>query len=634
METLLIGGGLAATSLLLNSKPGESSTPTKTMDVYDQGIGDTRVVENKLIGDLQKDGTNVESTREIRSLTGDTIKSDEFVHNNMTPFFRGGGTNQDMRSESSSVFLERFTGVHDTPHKNEISPLFQTSKDDIYGTHTNRLNAFQDRYVPSYKNQGVPVKQPVHVGPGLKKYTNEPHGGGFQNFDNLEAIRPKTVDDLRNKLNPKETYEGRIIQGKKAILRDATPNIAQNRPVRFHAINGTRNNTTVVQSGATLRENFEDKVTNRQGTLTSHVPNPGSHITHHRAKDYEVNLNVSRQELEQFGPRNLSNRQRKPRVHICEHTVHDNEQENTFIGHAKNTINKLIAPVQDILKPTIKETNIHDTRQYGNISHFNKQTTVHDDNDTARTTLKETLLHDSTSNGIMTPLLQQGIVQNNEPAKTTARETLKHYIESTNPKPPHIRPSRQEMSEIPSTMRDVTGEDNYKGNIKVRKDMGYLTNKVEAPETTRQDNYTSYSGISHGDELGAYVHTDIKVKDTMRVHEDYVGTGKNTEALKPKSYADIYNATLNDVREDTLKERAPTPSSTKIQQLSVGEVSAKEPLEHTLYLQPTRNQEIVDKTFVDLTTEKCQQEENRFFEPDLHAQNLKENEYVTSILRK
>jgi len=155
----------------------------------------------------------------------------------------------------------------------------------------------------------------------------------------------------------------------------------------------------------------------------------------------------------------------------------------------------------DITRTTIKETNIHDTHS-GNLSGFNKQY-VYDPNNVARTTIKETTIDDTRTGNI----------------------------------------------------------NNLEG-----KEGAYLTNIKEAPNTNRQFSTKEYTGIMQGDVNNnggkGYITNVFEAPNTNRQFstKEYTGTADSINN-KPMSYNDIYNMTLNQVKEDTLKNRKPTQSN-------------------------------------------------------------------------
>ena len=94
-----------------------------------------------------------------------------------------------------------------------------------------------------------------------------------------------------------------------------------------------------------------------------------------------------------FGLRNAQsqNRESKLKIQYCSEARKEDSKDLSYMGHATSLVNKIVAPVQDILRPTIKETNIHDTsaeRNFSSIQKLNKMYNLDD----ARTTLKEQLI--------------------------------------------------------------------------------------------------------------------------------------------------------------------------------------------------------------------------------------------------
>ena len=79
----------------------------------------------------------------------------------------------------------------------------------IYGTQ-DVTDSLKDRYSASRFNQGVPLTEPVQVGPGLGQLLqNRPVVSNKENT--RKYAQTPNVDELRVKTNPKTTYEGRVI---------------------------------------------------------------------------------------------------------------------------------------------------------------------------------------------------------------------------------------------------------------------------------------------------------------------------------------------------------------------------------------------------------------------------------------
>ena len=268
-----------------------------------------------------------------------------------------------------------------------------------------------------------------------------------------------------------------------------------------------------------------------------------------------------------------------------------------------------MAPVQDLLRPTIKETNIHDTSSERNFSSVRKSQTIHDTNDVARTTLKELGIHDNRLGSIN--VFGAGRAEDPNPTNTTARETLKQWIEHANPTGPGVRNSAYNIDNAKKTVKETTSDNKHKGIATQSKGAAYITNPKNAPETSRQHvSTTEYSGQANGRTYGAYSVTDTVAPETNKENtsnNSYIGNGQGEE--KPTSYADIYNATLNDLREGISRGREPTKTSIKqgSDASHIGNMEEREGLEQrtVMSMTPVQNT-MADSDSVNMKTSKCQ----------------------------
>lgn len=664
MDALLVGGGLAAGGYLLNTskKTKPAKVASFTPDVYDNCGLDSRVFERQTMSTHLGKGNVIENTRYVerpesvrvgtyreentKSLTGEYRNNNEFTHNNMQPFF-GSQVKQNIDENATSGILERFTGVSVTDKpKEEIEPMFSQQSENIYGTQATP-ETIKSRFEASRYHQGVPINEPVRVGPGLNKgYTATPEGG-FQQSDTLDYVRDPTVDEMRVKTNPKVTYEGRVIRGFKGTRRGMTPVVSKNRVIRYHAWDDCpRVNATPVVSAPRNRDNFLDKCTNRQNTLSSYTAPAGPATSKNQQSLTAVqNLTTNRQELNTFGYRNAQNtgqKEAKLNIQYCSEVRKVGAKDNKYVGQASTIVQKMMAPLQDIMRPTIKETNIHDVAPERNMASIQKKATVYDPNDTTRPTIKETNIH-NTREGFVTstgkqipyynpndttkPTIKETNIHDNQmgqvrqlqaashpavplPTKTTARETLKDYITSANLRGPNRAVSKT-VTPAKTTVKETICEDNRKGIAGYSMGQAYTTNPVVAPDTFKQHT-TEYSGQAHGNNTyGAYSVTDATAPDTVRQETSdipYQGIADGME--KPKSYADIYNATLNEIKEDIAKGRTPTQTGCKSvsDRTHLGEVEITEGLENRNNLTGPKplNNTVMDSSMIHMKNEKCQ----------------------------
>tara|TARA_Y100000768_G_scaffold387791_1_gene380301 strand:+ start:948 stop:2915 length:1968 start_codon:yes stop_codon:yes gene_type:complete len=627
MDALLVSGGLAAGGWLLNAKQENEKNTSQSKDIYDNRVLDSKMYErqtmethlagkntvSKLLERPESSrSSNIDNMNQSMSLTGEMMRNDDFKHNNMVPFY-GSNVKQNTDSDANSGLVERYTGVSDLSiRKEETASLFDLQQENIYGTQ-NVSDKMRDRYSASNFKQGVPLIEPVRVGPGLNKGYNSQPSGGFQQNDALDYARQPTVDELRVATNPKMSYEGRIVRGFKGTRRGMTPVVNQNRVIRFHSHGDIpRMNTTVVTSGETSREVFTDKPTNRQDTLYSYSGPAGpSVLKGGESLEAYSNQTTHKQDLEGYGFRNATNQNRESKLKIqyCSEVRKEETKEKSYLGHATSLVNKIVAPVQDLLRPTLKETNIHDGSIERNFSSVRKSQTIHDTNDVARTTLKELGIHDNRLGSIN--VSGSGRAEDPAPTNKTARETLKQWIEHANPTGPGVRNSAYNIDNAKKTVKETTGDNKHKGIATQSKGAAYITNPKNAPETSRQHvSTTEYSGQANGRTYGAYSVTDTIAPETNKENtsnNSYIGNGQGEE--KPTSYADIYNATLNDLREGISKGREPTKTS--IKQVSdakhIGTMEERQGLEQRTIMSMTPVQNtMADSDSVNMKTSKCQ----------------------------
>ena len=218
--------------------------------------------------------------------------------------------------------------------------------------------------------------------------------------------------------------------------------------------------------------------------------------------------------------------------------------------------------------------------------------------------------------------------------KVTARETLKNWIESSNLSGP-VRVTTHTNAPAKTTMKETIGEDNRPGIATHSKGQAYTTNPYTVPGTSRQDVSTvEYSGQAHGRTVGGYSVTDTVAPETTKQYTSNVSyTGIAEGELKPMSYSDIYNATLNEIKEEISKGRTPTQTSIKqgTNTTHIGMVEEKESLEQrsSMNVTPLQNN-MYGSESITMTTDKCQYDTNsRLENTDLEA--YKTNPYTQPL---
>jgi hypothetical protein len=596
----------------------------KLLERQDQNmIGSNTTMRNTFapeMGGIQRPKSSREvSHREellTKSLTGDFVRNDSFSHNNMTPFF-GGSVKQNIDDGMCQTILEKYTGIPaNTIEKTELKSMFPLRPENIHGT-PNKTDELESRYTPSRYKQGVPLNEPIRVGPGLNKGYNAIPSGGFQQEDTRKYALPRTTNEIRVAGNEKKTYEGRVIDGFKSGRRGIQPSVSQNRAVRFHTFESPRFNTTVVQQKQASYENYSAKHTNRQDATQEYSGIAGSSSSSKAKIGIQFNKdNVHKQDLPEFGLRNtMPSEHKKGKVVYCSDIRNSQkEKETNFVGTASSLVKKLIAPVQDILRTTVRETTedaaypegfvgvpvkngiMYDTDDIarttvrettelnghkGNVGIPVSKLTIYETDDVAKTTLKEQNIHDIRL-GNTGKTGGKGTIPHSDKPNKTARETLKEKY-SYNISKTHNKGIVYDKNNInpKTTIKETTLDADDPGLVTISKGQGYLTNPMKVVPTNKQ--FTSdneYIGGAQGDQMGGYKVTNTIAPETSKQFvsdNDYTGNALSSD-IKPQSYEDIYNMTINTIKEDVAKGRKPTQSAAKVSNGNVG--SVRYPEEH------------------------------------------------------
>lgn len=531
---------------------------------------------------------------------------DNFSHNNMVPFF-GSGLRQNMDVNMNQTLLEKYTGYDDSTRIDKTEqPNFADIKQNSFIHENSRgyLTEFERMEVPVLQNNTLPVES-IKVGPGTKFTDPVNASGGFQQNDFRDIQYYKDINNLRVKTKPKETYEGRFIDGKKELKRGLQAKLEKNRVNTFHE---NSDDYLLPNTGPEVKErqrpSINIKKTNRKTTQevkgNSYAPILGKTIQ-------GAVRNSSKPCLKQFGNRNAQNTSQGlgdsndyGRTNIL---VYNNERDitttRTYEGNLTSYIKSMVAPIMDVIKPTnkefliqnarefgqfqstipskqtiynpndpmrttIKETTVHDTRT-GNLK-GNEKITTYNPNDVTRTTIKETLIHDTRTGNIK--LDPKSIVYDpNEIAKVTLRETLDNIDNNVNLRG-HKKHTIYNPEEARTTIRETTIDDNSYGIAGQDKGGGYATNKHDAKPTNKQfmEN-NKYIGHPENQNADGYKNANFNAKITNKEvtsNHEHFGHASHGENEAMMSYENIYNAVVNQTREQLFQTHTPTQTGTKV----------------------------------------------------------------------
>ena len=540
------------------------------------------------------------------SLAGVYMSEDEYKHTNMTPNF-GSTVRQNTDPLANKSIIEMYTGVGETfLDKKEIAPLFAQQKDV---TNINGQKSYvefkQSRVVkPTIQNNIFPFES-VKVGPGLAQGFTSTPSGGFQQARALDALKPKTIDQLRIASKAQVSYSTPQKAGAAYIKnRGSLPTMAKQRPETSANIPFEYQ---VGNAAAVMKETmygcFEVPDTDRGYEQDYMAPaiskdkgqtlQPSVQEDRRReVLDHEVlgpaNMAYHGNEDDDFGRQNID----------VPMTTKELTVECSQPGILTSIVKAIVAPLQDVLKPSNKEFHIMAEREFGNLQPQMpaksttydpsdvakttiKETTIHDadnlnlkgpernyvldpDKHRAKTTIKETLIHDEHS-GVLTGHKCMA-VYSVDAAKRTVRETLKGVDYNTNLKGPG-KTTVPFSGKAKVTVRETTIRAARAGNIgTMGKGDGYKNQSYDLKYTQRNTTSHEYSGIADNSKCNqGYDIANVDAKYTQKqvlCDHEYYGASEST-AKEMMSYLADENARIDVTKEMTLIGRDPTSSGVK-----------------------------------------------------------------------
>jgi hypothetical protein len=515
----------------------------------------------------------------VSSLTGEAINVENFKHNNMQPFLKGGVT---QNVEKFTSKLDRDTGIDKMYFKKtEVSNLFKPTPglDNIHGSKSNSDYIKSRLEVSRINNNVLPFEQ-VHVGPGLNKGYTSSGSGGFQQDDTRQYANPKPLDELRSKVNQRDTYFEIPFKAhaKGTDQRAVVAPYAKNKPEKIYEQNEENWFKT---TGAILKDS------NRPDLAMKKTHRPDMHIEYQGGAQLQTIKGMVLDD--DYGKENI--------------TIYDNErqetQTRTVVSNLTSTVKAIVSPVLDALKYNIKEYLVDAPRAGGNPkAQIPNKLSIIDPDDNMKTTTKETLLHDSDTLNLTGAEQSYSALQ--DEAKTTVKETLLHDSDNLNLAGPDQSYSALQ-DEAKTTVKETLIHDSEHMNIKPAKNAGYVKNKdmmrttvketLPMADTVRNIGKTTYrvyvydpdlvvkktvkettikgtsqfgfiGGLING-LIGGYASTNIDLKNTHKQYtsesEEY-GIAKSVYEHRPMSREAAENAEIHGAREQLMIDAGHTPN--------------------------------------------------------------------------
>jgi len=390
----------------------------------------------------QKTRNNVavsSNIQDVYSLSGNYLNSDQFKHNNMTPFNGGKVKGRTYDVNITESVLDNMIGSgSQTIKKIEQAPLFKP-EDNMqwaYGM-PNQSDFYQSRVNPATKNNNVKPFDSIMVGPGLDKgYGINGSNGYNSGMEARDKWLPKTVDELRVDTNPKLEFELTNHEGpaisfiKNSSGVEVLGRVEKQKPDTFFINTQDRwLTTTGAEKGETLRPIQEMGVV-RRNDIPIDYKGPAGAVDIKAAYAPENFEQSRRVQLPCKDINHSTAVGRGPHTDgdnfLRSHTNYENhrstmKQPDTLRSGFGGAIGAVIAPIMDIFKPTRKDETINNMRIYGEASPAVSKGYVYNPQDSTPTTVKETTLYSPNFN---INNQKEGVYVNNYTAPdTTQRDT-------------------------------------------------------------------------------------------------------------------------------------------------------------------------------------------------------------------
>ena len=191
-------------------------------------------------GGIEENPNYIDGDKITSLLTGQTMNTSDFVHNNMQPFF-GSRVRQNVGPDANTGRLDRYTGSGSTDiRKKEVEQMFDNTTQpfgNVYGLEDSS-EFIQGRINDPRNRAGERPFEPVKVAPGVGEGFSSTGKGGFQQFEVNELMMKniRKTEDLRVLTNPKESYNTPVVPGQQFIGKamDSPGEVRKYRPDTFY----------------------------------------------------------------------------------------------------------------------------------------------------------------------------------------------------------------------------------------------------------------------------------------------------------------------------------------------------------------------------------------------------------------
>ena len=357
------------------------------------------------------------------------VPEEQFKTPDMFPSFnvrQGYGSNDIEYVKNSNYKNDLFTGkLNDTwINKKETGPRFNPSfgAENIYGTPV-MSDYDRSRFQPSiYNTDKAPFEQ-ISVTPGIGIGYD---GIGKDGFHPTYRPPVKTIDELC--VNPKQVYEGRIIEGQRGTNRPIQPDVISYKAPRFvqysgeemvpsyHNVTGPKSSDNFILD-ETKREPTHIEYTggayNKSNTLDKNIP---EHMKEKHRNSNRVLYSLPEPMQKYSGTETTYNPDTPYSLNTTSREISTNNHHINLVGNDTRTYAYSGTPIQN----TSKDLNTVNKNTYTNIVPNTLRGTAHNF-DIANPTIKETTINNRL-NPFVSDLNHLPTVYNTDDVRTTMKE--------------------------------------------------------------------------------------------------------------------------------------------------------------------------------------------------------------------
>jgi hypothetical protein len=405
-EYPVVSSDIDATSALSHNNKFDS--PGVYTDKYFNEYAPNTLVNNALANSLNAVNPSTGSAK-YYSLTGESVDSNYFQHNNMVPFFGSNLRNMQTALNSNESALDNMNGTGSQIFsKKEQAPMFSPHGNLQWATGAPNANDFyQSRVNPSARMANVKPFAEERVGPGLGLgYTTEGSGGFNAGMAMREQWLDKNVDELRVANKPKSS--GHMLLGHEGPANsfikmtgdsDHMGRFEKNRPETSFELGPDRLFTTMgVQQGPMLHSIPVGRDQHRADTAISYSGGagvgpghsaayvPGEYMPSHNQQLGSVPIPVANA----GGRHYATDADYGMKSSMAYPNNRSANNQADYYGGMGGAIGAVIAPLLDALRPSRRENTIGTLRPYQNPKSEVAQSYIFNPADRTPTTIRET----------------------------------------------------------------------------------------------------------------------------------------------------------------------------------------------------------------------------------------------------